>query len=104
MDINSVETPTDETQEPRCIGQWENRVHTLRLVETDEPGVLHLRRYRKHAHPPYEVAAAVSHSSGVVSDIEWDVWHRSNVNAPATWKTDAGHWVRAMVARDWADR
>jgi hypothetical protein len=102
MDTNSVETAHAQTQEPRSLGQWENGVHTLRLIESNEPGVLHLRRYRKYAEPPYSVAAAVTHAGGVVSDIRWDPWHQEN--APASWKSETGHWVRAMVARDWADR
>lgn len=102
MTDTSIRTDGPPTQEPRTVAQWENGAHVLRLIETDQPGVLHLRRYRKHADPPYSIAAVVSHAGGVVSSIRWDPWHAEN--ATGQWLTKTAHWVRAMVARDWADR
>lgn len=103
MTTHSVETGSPQRQaEPRCVGRWADGTRDLRLTETDQPAVLHLWRYRVHALRDPTVAAAVSHHGGVVSAIAWDPWHREH--ASQQWRADVAHWVRAMVARDWAER
>jgi hypothetical protein len=80
----------------RCIAERNDHPHRLRLYETDDPAVAHLRRYRVAAYPPYDTVAEVHHAGGVVSRISWDDWHR--VRDLGGWRSTVEAWIKAKIA------
>jgi len=103
-----VSTPIVETTDPptqdehRCLGERDDRPHQLRIFETEDPSVAHLRRYRVVAYPPYDTVAEVHHAGGVVSGIAWDDRHR--VKDLTTWRGNVEAWIKARIAVDWGER
>jgi hypothetical protein len=95
-----ADSPPDQDTR-RCIAERNDHPHRLRLVETDEPNVAHLRRYRFVAYPPYDVVAEVHHAGGVVSRISWDDRHR--VKDLDGWRSVVEAWIKAQIAQDWGE-
>lgn len=58
----------------------------------------HLRRHRVAAYPPYDTVADVHHAGGVVSRVEWDMFHR--VNTRPEWRERVEAWIKACIAED----
>jgi hypothetical protein len=103
MTTPSVENSSPPTQdEPRCLGERDDRPHRLRVYETDSPGVAQLRRYRFAAYPPYDAVAEVHHAGGVVSEVAWDERHR--VKDLSTWRANVEAWIKARIAEDWSEQ
>ena len=97
--VRVVDPP--EQDDRRCIAERNDHPHRLRLVETDDTNVAHLRRYRFVAYPPYDVVAAVHHAGGVVSRISWDDRHR--VKDLDGWRANVETWIKAQIAQDWGE-
>jgi len=96
--VRAAGPPHQDTR--RCIAERDDRPHRLRLHETDDPNVAHLRRYRVVAHPPYDTVAEVHHAGGVVSKFAWDERHR--VKDLSAWRSTVEAWIKAEIAEDWA--
>jgi hypothetical protein len=96
--VRADSPPEQDTR--RCIAERNDHPHRLRLVESDDPNVAHLRRYRFVAYPPYDTVAEVHHAGGVVSKFAWDERHQ--VKDLTTWRGNVETWIKASIAEDWA--
>jgi hypothetical protein len=99
MHTNSVraEGPPDQDSR-RCLAERNDHPHRLRLYETEDPNVAHLRRYRVVAYPPYDTVAEVHHAGSVVSRISWDDRHQ--VRDLSDWRATVETWIKAKIAEE----
>lgn len=77
----------------RKIGEFNEGMLTLHVLE---PGVAVVRRHRKSERGD-DLAAAILHHEGHVTQFEWDQWHREHREA---WMDDAKAWAAAAIAAD----